>query len=289
MRLNLAVTILAGLLLGLAAAAQADPPPAAPIFYCPTPGKAAPAGPATPATRAELHHHHHGGCPTLRVAAEHHHGHGRAPAPAAVASNNDVSASQAFIYRYERAVHGLQPQAASRAWAEGNHPAPPAGNPPPPSGPALAQREIPPPPCPHNCPGAWRHAGPPPMAQQGPPPMALRPAPPVAPLRPAPPPPQPDRAYAWSDGQSGYGYSESVRQSERAGGWSYGEENGQGHYSQWGDQFGGQPRRWAGPPRCPPPVPASACTAGLAPSPDYRVAGRDAAGYLTWPGKTPAW
>ena len=288
MRLNLAITILAGLSLGWAAAAQADPttaaPPAAPIFYCPTPGKAAPATAAAPVAPASLHRHPHAGCPTLRVAtAEHHHWRGHAPARTPLASNNDVSASQAFIYRYERAVHGLQPQAASQAWAQGNRPMPP--------GPALAQRQIPPPPCPHGCPGpdAWRHAGPPPMAQQGPPPMAMRPPPPIqpppAPARPAPAPPQPGRAYAWSDGQSGYGY----RESERAGGWSYSEEDGRGHYAQWGDQFGGQPRRWGGPPRCPPPVPASACTAGRAPPPVYRVAGRDAAGYLTWPGKTPAW
>jgi hypothetical protein len=279
MRLNLAVTILAGLTVGWAATAQAattqaDAPPAAPIFYCPTPGKAAPAAPAGPVAPASLgHHHHHAGCPTLRVASEHHRWHGHAAAPVVVA-NNDVSASQAFIYRYEKAVHGLQPQAAGQAWAEGNRP--------PPQGPALAQRETPPPPCPHACPGpdALRHAGPPPMAEQGPPPVAQRP-----PAPPVPPPAPPVRGYAWNNGQSGYAYQES----ERAGGWSYSEENGRGRYAQWGDQFGDRPYGWEGPPRCPPPVPASACTAGQAPQPVYRGTGRDAAGYLTWPGKTPAW
>jgi hypothetical protein len=297
MRLNLAIAILIGLAAGWAVTARADAPPAAPIFYCPTPGKAAPppTGPVAPRG-----HHHQAGCPTMRVAAQHHRWHGHAAAP--VVASNDVSASQAFIYRYERAVHGLDARAADQAWAEGGGARPPCPNGCPgawrhngPPGPALAQREVPSPPCPHGCPGpdAWRHDGPPPMAEQGPPPMAQRaPPPPVA--APGPPPPPSDRAYAWSDGQNGYGY----RQSERAGGWSYSEENGRGHYSQWGDQFG-RPGGWSdqdyrsdgwdGSRRCPPPVAASACTAGQDPPPVYRVAGRDAAGYLTWPGKTPAW
>jgi hypothetical protein len=105
----------------------------------------------------------------------------------------------------------------------------------------------------------------------------------------SPPPAQPappaNRGYAWSDGQNGYSYQSS----ERSGGWGYSEQDGRGRYWQWGDQFGGRPDHWDGP-RCPPPVPANACTAGQAPAaPVYWVAGRDAAGYLTWPGKTPAW
>ena len=34
--------------------------------------------------------------------------------------DGDVSASQAFIYRYERALHGLNAQAAEEAWGHGD-------------------------------------------------------------------------------------------------------------------------------------------------------------------------
>lgn len=286
MRLSFAVPILAGLLLGWAAMAQADAPPAAPIFYCPTAGKAEPAPAATPATcpaqttRAGTHRHHQGG-PTTRVAAEHRRWHGRS-GPRMVGSE-DVSASQAFIYRYERAMHGLDPRAAKEAWAEGRHP-----------------------PCPRHCPGhdGWRHAGPDrdhDFAQNAPVPhVDARPSPPP----PAPPPPH-VHAYAWHDGDSGYRDDERELESQRAGGWSYSEVDGRGHYQRWGDRFDGEPggegrfdgdrdhdrdHHWAeGPQRCPPPVPASACAAGRDPAPrhaDVAVAGRDAAGYLTWPGKT---
>jgi hypothetical protein len=110
--------------------------------------------------------------------------------------------------------------------------------------------------------------------------------------------------------------SERVQESERAGGWRYSEVDGQGHYQHWGDHFAGEPawgdrddnwrddgrrdgawrddvhgQRYQAAPRyrCPPPVPASSCGAGPgAPvrHSDAPVAGRDAAGYLTWPGKT---
>jgi hypothetical protein len=293
MRLSLAVPVLAGLLFGWAAVAQADAPPAAPIFYCPTPGKADPpvATPAKPAAKLPAHaghvirasaHRGHG-CPTQRIAAAHHRWHGRAvPAPKALASN-DVSASQAFIYRYERALHGLDAHAADQAWAEGRHP-----------------------PCPHACPGpgGWRHGGPPDhrdYARSAPvPPVEQRPAPPPI----AAPAPPPVHAYAWQDDHAGARYEDRDEQSERAGGWRYSESDGRGHYEHWGDHFAGEPgwdgrddsrhddgaRHWAPPRyRCPPPVPASSCAAGPdAPvrHSDVAVAGRDAAGYLTWPGKT---
>ena len=154
MRLSFAVPSLAGLLLGWAALAQADAPPAAPIFYCPTPGKADPAPAATPAKPAA-----HGapapsggaqGCPTLSVAsaaAHHHSARPRAATPKAVASN-DVSASQAFIYRYERALHGLDAHAADQAWAEGQaalgppHAVRPARRLAPPHGPPIAYAPV---------------------------------------------------------------------------------------------------------------------------------------------------
>jgi hypothetical protein len=98
------------------------------------------------------------------------------------------------------------------------------------------------------------------------------------------------------------GGSTQVYRDERSSGWSYSETDGQGHYMRWGDDNG---RRWsqqgAYPPgpavRCPPPVPPASCTAGQvqpsdppppapAPAPVYHVAGRDAYGFLTWPGKT---
>jgi hypothetical protein len=287
MRLSFAIPVLAGLLLGWAAVAQADAPPAAPIFYCPTQGKADPAAaPAKcPVQTARAGAHGRQGGPTTRIAAEHHRWRGRHAASKALASE-DVSASQAFIYRYERAMHGLNPRAAEEAWAEARHP-----------------------PCPHHCPDrdGRGHDGPDrdhDLAQNAPVPhVDARPLPP--PLPTAPPPPPQVHAYAWQDGHSGYRDDEREQRSERAGGWSYREVDGRGRYQHWGDRFDGEPgadrhydedgdhdrdHRWAeGPHRCPPPVPASACTAGQDPAPrqaDVAVAGRDAAGYLTWPGKT---
>jgi hypothetical protein len=339
--MSFAVPAAAGLMLGWAALAQADAPPVAPIFYCPTPGKAAPpAAPAKAVAHAGPAHvvhtstHRHTGCPVLRVAAEHHHWRGREPAPRVVASNNDVSASQAFIYRYERALQGLDARAADEAWAEGRRGDWRHGGPPM-HGPVMAQRELPLPPAPEG----WRRPPerhvyaetqveaplPPPLP--APPPVHA--PPPRYVERQPPPPPAPEpaphpsvRVYALQDGHSGYRYQESEQQSERAGGWSYSEQDGHGQYRQWGDRFAGEPdrdgradgryvegrrddghgdswygngdgqRRWAQAQpryRCPPPVPTNSCSAGPnAPvrHADVAVAGRDAAGYLTWPGKT---
>ena len=335
MRLSFAIPAIAGLLLGWSALAYADAPPAAPIFYCPTPGKPAPAAtPAAPAAHAahvvRAAEHRRQGCPTLRVAAterrhgpERHHGQ-------RVLANNDVSASQAFIYRYERAIHGFDARAAEAAWAEGRRPPCPHGAADPCPGdrhhdgapmesPALAERQVAPPPCPHHCPtpDGWGHAraADDRLYAAGPPaPPAPAPAPPrLAEQRPMPPPvaaPAPPRppvhAYAWQDAQGGARYEEREQDSERAGGWSYSETDGRGQYHHWGDHIAGEPRfadrddgrqddgrgerHWAQPHyRCPPPVPASSCGAGPnAPvrHADVAVAGRDAAGFLTWPGKT---
>ena len=306
MRLSLAVPTVAGLLLAWAVAAQADAPPAAPIFYCPAKAAAAPAKtPAKPAgpTVAHASAPRGQGCPTKRVAtpvaSEHHHHWRRAETLYALAAPPrpryvpaaDVSAAQAFIYRYELARHGLDARAADEAWAEGRRGPPMIGER------FLAQREVPPPPCPRGCPGpeAWRNAGPPPMMAQ------QRPMPPPPPI-PAPPP----RAYAWQDRHAGGGYSEE--RSEGAGGWSYSEQDGQGRYRHWGDHFAGEPAQaladrgddhrgyrgdhWADAPRrgpCPPST-EHACTAGGHGQAEvYETAGRDAAGFLTWPGKTTGW
>jgi hypothetical protein len=346
MRLSLALSALAAFALAGATAAQADTPPAAPIFYCPTPGKADPplaaarTKPAAHTGHVSSAHRRHG-CPVAQVAAEHRHGHphtaatttvvAQKTAPHQSAAGSDVSASQAFIYRYERALHGLDARAAEEAWAEGRHPHPDRGrhDGPPVEGPVLAHREVPPPPCPHRCPGpdAWGHDGQPDIhayAQSAPvPAVEERPLPaPVERVQPPPPPvpapPRPHRAYAWQDDHSGYRTDERAEESERAGGWRYSEVDGQGHYQHWGDHFAGEPawndrddRTWddrdagwrddgrrddgderyrAAPRyRCPPPVPASSCAAGPdAPvrHSDAAVAGRDSAGYLTWPGKT---
>jgi len=144
MRLNIASGPLAGgLVLGWAALAQADtPPPAAPIFYCPSAahgapaagapaaGKscppaahAAPTAPAAPVARVEHARE--------RPRYEARYAEGRLverhapPRYIHEAPREDVSASQAFIYRYERAQHGLNAQAADEAWAHAGGPPPP--------------------------------------------------------------------------------------------------------------------------------------------------------------------
>ncbi|MFI4936523.1 MAG: hypothetical protein ACHP7N_18105 [Caulobacterales bacterium] len=108
MRVRSAVSALAGgLVLGWAAMAQAAsaaPPPAAPIFYCPKP--------ATPATTT-----HQYACPTHRLARAGHHGR-RHHGERELARSGDVSASQAFIYHYERLHHGFDARAADAAWRE---------------------------------------------------------------------------------------------------------------------------------------------------------------------------
>jgi hypothetical protein len=179
MRLSIALGALAGgLVLASAGLALADAPPptappAAPIFYCPSapgPQKAAPAaGPtaapscpptAQPAPVARVAHRHE------RPRHEPRYAEGR-PAPRAAPPREDVSASQAFIYRYERALHGFNAEAADAAWAHaGPPPCPRAG--------------------PEHCPMA--------EAPRPPPPPVIAPPPPPAPpervyVQPAPPPP----------------------------------------------------------------------------------------------------
>ncbi|HEY2707501.1 MAG TPA: hypothetical protein VGI95_05550 [Caulobacteraceae bacterium] len=354
MRLSLvAPALTVGLLCGWAALAQADAsPPAAPIFYCPTPGKAAPApAPAkAPAARPAgghivhvARHEHHGvGCPTMRVASTHHwnyrgdtpyaegppappHGPPGPPPPPLGPphgryAGGDVSASQAFIYRYERALNGLDARAADEAWAHDGPPPPRRGERPAPPHAYVDQQALPPVGAHY---GYVQHM--PPMivqrhvyVEQTPPPpqverrayveRTLLPPPPVpAPVRAPRPAPQ---AYAWQDRSGG---SVSIERGERDSGWSYSEENGRGHFEHWGDgdgrghermdRYGGgyaagygdrhdNDERYEGhhrlpPPPCPPST-VQACGAVLnhtAAQPIYTSAGRDAAGYLVWPGK----
>jgi hypothetical protein len=115
--ISLASVLAGGLILGWAAGAQAAPasPPAEPIFYCP-------AAPAHVAAKHAVRHPaaRHRGCPSQRVAHvdhERHDGHWRHHEDRfASRDDGDVSASQAFIYRYERALHGLNARAADAAW-----------------------------------------------------------------------------------------------------------------------------------------------------------------------------
>lgn len=329
MRLSYALPALAGgLVLGWAATAAADapPPPAAPIFYCPSAGQK-PAQPQACPTAAPAQH----------VAAVEHrrvrrHREIKVAARRAAPPSQDVSASQAFIYRYEEAEHGLNARAADAAWGRAGPPPPPCqderGCPPP----HREWAERPPPPQ-----VIVEHAPPPPqqviVAQAPPPPPQViieREAPPPpkiiiehAPAPPPqivferapPPPPQviyerapacPDRcpppaAYGWQDRQQGDGNVTYRSETERAGGWRYSQQDGQPpRYEAWGDAPRQRP--------CPPSVPNSSCTGGAAyaqgaqASEAYasgegewrdgsygRVAsysGRDAYGYLVWPGKT---
>jgi hypothetical protein len=325
MRLRIALPALAGgLLLGWAALAQADaPPPAAPIFYCPKPPAQTAATPAPAPTKAPVvkaRETHPLACPSahrvvvvqhrrlrphrmeMRVAVA-------APPPPAPPPRYDVAASQEFIYRYERALHGLNARAADEAWGA---PPPPEQRrvvierhdlPPPPEREDYAERRAPPPPvyyqpppCPDRCPEHFTEAAPPPPIVHAP----------VCPDRcpetqryvehehyAAPPPPAPERDYALrAQGQSG-GYVYERRETEHEGGWSYSDQDGQRHYEQWGDGARGG--------GCP-PAPDRGCgaAAGQAAyvSGDgqwrdgsygavYRYTGRDAYGYLVWPGKTP--
>ena len=138
MRLSIALAALAGGLgLGWAALAQADapPPPAAPIFYCPAaPGaqKGAPAPAAkscpapAPAHVARVEHRREEFRHEPRYAEGRWVAHEEAPRMVRQAPRNeDVSASQAMIYRYEHAVHGFNAEAADRAWAPDDAPPPP--------------------------------------------------------------------------------------------------------------------------------------------------------------------
>ncbi|HEY1753570.1 MAG TPA: hypothetical protein VGG29_20100 [Caulobacteraceae bacterium] len=317
MRLRHALPVLAGgLLLGWAALAQAAaPPPAAPIFYCPKPAAAAPAKTPSKAPAVKAHAVRHGGCPTERrvVAVEHRHYRAHrvemriAVAPPPPVVDRDVSASQAFIYRYERAMHGLNARAAEEAWG---HPPPPcerAGRCPPVEHRVIIERHelaeaappprdeyydrapppvVAPPPCRERCPGH----GPAPVvrehfAEVAPPPVRERFA------EQAPPPAE--HVYR----VQGRGYVSERTESEHSSGWRYSDVDGQRHFEQWGDGDGRHDGARDG--VCPRD---HAC--GRAGRATYaagdgqwrdgsygevtRYSGRDAYGYLVWPGKTPA-
>ena len=294
--LGLALPAMAGgLVLGWAAiAAAATPqaagaaPPAAPIFYCPSASAAKPqaclAPPAHVATAPPRHLRYHR---EVRVAE-----HGARPHEA-------VSASQAFIYRYEQAQHGLDARAADEAWAHAGPPhrqwaeAPPPQviverAPPPPQ--VIIERAPPPPPK-----IIIEHApAPPPQIvferAPAPPPQVIYERAPPCPERCPPPAP---RAHGWQDRAASRGYMVERQTRERSGGWRYSEQNGQGRYQAWGDARRRRP--------CPPPVAAAGCAgaatyaSGEAEWRDgsygsygqvYRYSGRDAVGYLVWPGKT---
>src|ERR1700722_12616500 len=146
MRLSYALPALAGgLVVGWAAIAAADapPPPAAPIFYCPSTGQK-PAQPqacptAAPAPAAPVQH---------VAVAEHRHMHHRREVRVAerraAPPHEDVSASQAFIYRYEQAEHGFNARAPDEAGGRGGPPPCPDERGCPPPHREWAEREAPP-------------------------------------------------------------------------------------------------------------------------------------------------
>jgi len=203
MRLSLALSAIAGgLVLGWAGLASADAPasapPAAPIFYCPTP-PAAPAPAATPAA----HHHDHDGpaCPTPHSVAVDHHRHVRhheqtvvrEETPPIVEDHHGRATGHMFWFRYQDALNNLGPSCP-----DGGRPCPPEPPPPivrwrgAPQDGAYAQLPPPPapppmgPPCPrvhHTCPPVGQYDGG--YAQIGPPP-----APPPPPIDSGPPCPR---------------------------------------------------------------------------------------------------
>lgn len=235
MRLSAFLPALAGGLVWAAIAqAQPGPPPAPPIFYCPTPGAGPSEAPPPPEAgpARSVRRRHHRSCP-MHMAAAH-----EREAPAARFGPPLISRSQADMYRRERAENGF---------AVG-------GPPPPPMRPAPPPRLVMGPPGPPGLegpPGPPGRPGPP-----GPPGFAGPPGPPGRPGPPGPPgmammgPPCPPRM---------------------------------------------QRCPWAmAPPPCPirrrPHGPLFAAGRGMWRDGSYgaifHVAGRDAFGYLIWPGKT---
>ncbi len=230
MRLNFLASALAGsLLVGWAAGATAAPappappaaPPAEPIFYCP----------AAPGHADAKHVAKHAGagrhaCPRARVAhAEHgHHWRGHETRFAA-RDGRGVSASQAFIYRYELRHDGFDAHAADGAWADVRRPGHDMG---PPMGPPMVMRD---------------HMGP---------------------------------LMAGGPGMRGGGHYGYLDERGGAGHWSGGEVRG--HVWSMASE-----RSWGG--------------HGFRPGDSewrdgsygevVEYAGRDAHGYLVWPGKTP--
>lgn len=277
MRLAFALSALAGAaLLGSAGAATAQtansPPSAAPIFYCPTPAAAAAPAKAAPVHARRAH------CPSMREAREHRRSRGHDHRYAS--AGGDVAEAQALIYRYERAAGGLDARAVREAWGiDGEGPPPPpyaAMTPPPPP-----DMEPPPPP---------PYGG---MLVLRIPPMKGR----VGPHDGGPPPDEyrgSDRVYAWDDAEAGgrvttFGFQ--GRDSDSRGAWLFVDRDGDRRYLHLGEAL-------AAPPPCPPRRELG-CTegddfqGGDAQWRDgsygavYQYAGRDAQGYLVWPGKTP--
>lgn len=225
----------------------------------------------------------------------------------------DLSEGQRYIHDYERRHHGFE--VGGEETYAGPPPCPERDCPPP-----RAVIEAPPPPParvivkeapPQPQQVIVARAPPPPpqviVEREAPPPPKIvivhPPAPPpqiIFERAPAPPPrviyeraPCPERCeapgrYGWEGREQGGGVVIERRERERAGGWRYEEQNGRGHYEAWGDA-----RRDR---RCP----RGGCERGEGyassgyESGEWRdgsyggvqaYAGRDAHGYLVWPGK----
>lgn len=135
-------------------------------------------------------------------------------------------------------------------------------------------------------------------AEMAPPPAPPIPAPPPRPVAP-PVRVAPPAAYAYEEHGAAAGYAYQRRETEHSSGWSYSEADGHGHYQHWDDHDGARPP----PPRppcpqthgCPGPgqYPPAAYANGAGQWADgsygqvYEMTGRDAHGYLVWPGKNP--
>jgi hypothetical protein len=356
MRLRFASPALAlSLIFGWAAAAQADPapaasatPPAAPIFYCPLPTPSAAAAPAPVKSSLRNARGRHAVCPSPERIAVRAHRRRRHEEGRINLASEEISQSQAFIYGYERALHGLNARAAEEAW--GPRPPRPMGPPPP-------MMMAPPPLVPAAPPAAVAVTPLPPLEPdehwraperrewaEAPPPAAAPPPPPVeardrwrereeardwaeahrdawrdeaerARLRHDQ---DVDRDWAEPDRDRGEGWRDRDRAAAWAGrgeDWAvrpappppvidhdsaYGDRSGYAYGFERRD-FAREIRPWgeAAAPRCPPPRDVG-CSAGAADPPPvdgqwrdgsygpvYQVAGRDAYGYLVWPGKTP--
>jgi hypothetical protein len=347
MRLSIALGALAGgLVLGSAALALADaPPPAAPIFYCPAaPGKGGPASSTPAAKSCPPAANSAPAAPSTPVARVEHRRDERRHEPRYAGGRwtahegpprEDVSASQAFIYRYERAVHGFNAEAADQAWAHGGPPpsvrddrrmirqyaaapppAPIVAPPPPPAPPeriyvqpappppvvvevgptpparVYVERVAPPPPppqayappCPDRCPPAYEHDG---WRDQ----QARAEAPALTERRAyaetAPPREYsghygyltpPPGAYQHHEEHYGYtsqdhAYAYERRETEQSSSW----RSSDGHYVERSDDRRGP---------CPPSPDHGCSAAGDGYGAAHQYSGRDAYGFLVWPGKS---
>jgi hypothetical protein len=193
-------------------------------------------------------------------------------------------------------------------YAQGNPPPPPALAPPPPPMPPPQAYQ---PPCPHACPPAAAEQPPPcPRVDHGCPPGGwawqeerAHERDYAAQTPPAPPAPSPASGWDWdrrhdvASAHGGYAYERSESRSDS--GWTYSQQDRQGAYHGWSqtappvrdyhDGYRDEGYRDGADASGPPTgyADGSAQWRDGSYGQVYPVAGRDANGYLVWPGKTP--